>query len=246
MLVVLSLVVGIACPAIIQRFQVDPSAITLQADYIERNIQATRDAYGVSDVNVEPTNTQTETEAGQLAEDAQTTANLRIMDPALVSGAFQHLQSFRQYYSFLSSSTSTATRSTERSSTPSSPFASSTSTSSATKSRGSTSTRSTPTDTASSPPTETSAVLRASPCSCRAESRLPAIWASTSLASTSASRLPRVLDRRRSRRRRRPRARLPPQRGGGGWQRHDDLLRRRRTEPRRPVQPPRVRAAVPE
>ena len=99
-LVVLSLVVGIAYPAIIQRFQVDPSAITLEADYIERNIQATRDAYGVSDVNVEPTNTQTETEAGQLAEDAQTTANLRIMDPALVSGAFQNLQSFRQYYSF--------------------------------------------------------------------------------------------------------------------------------------------------
>lgn len=99
-LVVLSLVVGIAYPAIIQRFQVDPSARTLEAEYIDRNIQATRDAYGVADVNMVPTDTRTDTEAGQLAEDAQTTANIRIMDPALVSGAFQNLQSFRQYYEF--------------------------------------------------------------------------------------------------------------------------------------------------
>ena len=99
-LVVLSLVVGIAYPAIIQRFQVEPSARTLEAEFIDRNIQATRDAYGVADVNVVPTDTRTDTEAGQLAEDAQTTANIRIMDPALVSGAFQNLQSFRQYYQF--------------------------------------------------------------------------------------------------------------------------------------------------
>lgn len=99
-LVVLSLIVGIAYPAIIQRFQVDPSARTLEAEYIDRNIQSTREAYGVADVNMQPTDTRTDTEAGQLAEDAQTTANIRIMDPAMVSGAFQNLQSFRQYYEF--------------------------------------------------------------------------------------------------------------------------------------------------
>ena len=100
MLIVASLVVGVAYPALIQRFQVDPSARTLEAEYITRNIEATRAAYGVDDVDVIPTDTRTTTEEGQLADDAQTTANIRIMDPGLVSKAFQNLQSFRQYYTF--------------------------------------------------------------------------------------------------------------------------------------------------
>ncbi|WP_293694295.1 UPF0182 family protein [uncultured Agrococcus sp.] len=100
MLIVASLVVGAAYPALIQRFQVDPSARTLEAEFIDRNIESTRDAFGVSEVEMVPTDTRTTTEQGQLAEDAQTTANIRIMDPALVSEAFQNLESYRQFYSF--------------------------------------------------------------------------------------------------------------------------------------------------
>lgn len=100
MLIVASLVVGAAYPALIQRFQVDPSARTLEADYIQRNIDSTREAYGVADVERIPTDTRTTVEQGQLAEDAQTTANIRIMDPAMVSEAFQNLESYRQFYRF--------------------------------------------------------------------------------------------------------------------------------------------------
>lgn len=100
MLIIASLVVGVAYPALIQRFQVDPSAGTLEAEFIDRNIESTRAAFGVDEVEVIPTDTRMTTEEGQLAADAQTTANIRIMDPGLVSHAFQNLQSFRQYYTF--------------------------------------------------------------------------------------------------------------------------------------------------
>ena len=87
-------------PAIIQRFQVDPSARTLEADYIQRNIEATRDAYGISDVVEIAYEASTDTSAGALRADAETTANIRIIDPALVTDAFAQLEQFRQYYQF--------------------------------------------------------------------------------------------------------------------------------------------------
>jgi len=98
--VVSSLLIGQAYPWVIQRFQVDPSARTLESSFIERNIQATRDAYGLSDVVEIPYQAETEASAGALRADAVTTANIRIIDPALVTDAFSQLEQFRQYYRF--------------------------------------------------------------------------------------------------------------------------------------------------
>ena len=98
--IISGLVLGLGYPAIIQRFQVDPSARTLEADYIQRNIEATRDAYGISDVVEIAYEASTDTSAGALRADAETTANIRIIDPALVTDAFAQLEQFRQYYQF--------------------------------------------------------------------------------------------------------------------------------------------------
>lgn len=98
--IVSSLLIGSAYPGIIQRFQVDPSARTLEAPFIERNIEATRDAYGVADLEYVPYQAVTEASAGALREDAITTANIRLIDPALVTDAFAQLEQFRQYYRF--------------------------------------------------------------------------------------------------------------------------------------------------
>ena len=94
------LVIGTGYPAIIQRFQVDPSARTLEAPFIERNIEATRAAYGVSEIEEISYNASTDTSPGALRADAATTANIRIIDPALVTDAFAQLEQFRQYYRF--------------------------------------------------------------------------------------------------------------------------------------------------
>lgn len=98
--VVSSLVIGQAYPWLIQRFQVDPSARTLEAEFIQRNIEATRDAYGIDEVVEVPYQAETEASPGALRADAVTAANIRIIDPALVSDAFAQLEQFRQYYRF--------------------------------------------------------------------------------------------------------------------------------------------------
>jgi uncharacterized membrane protein (UPF0182 family) len=100
LLLVSGLVVGSIYPFVVQRFQVDPSARTYESEFIQRNIDATRAAYGVDDVNEVSYAAETDVEAGALREDAETTANIRIIDPALVSSSFSQLQRFKQYYSF--------------------------------------------------------------------------------------------------------------------------------------------------
>lgn len=100
LLLVSGLLIGSVYPAIVQRFQVQPSARTYEADYIERGIEATRDAYGVADVEEVPYAATTDAEQGALREDAETTANIRIIDPSIVTRSFKQLEQFKQYYTF--------------------------------------------------------------------------------------------------------------------------------------------------
>lgn len=100
LLIVSSIIIGSLYPWVIQRFQVDPSARTLEAPYIGYNIDMTRDAYGVADVETIPFEAKTDAEPGALRSDAATTANIRLMDPLVISPAFQQLEQFRQYYQF--------------------------------------------------------------------------------------------------------------------------------------------------
>lgn len=100
LLVISGLLVGSVYPWIVQRFQVEPSARSLEAPFIERNIGATRDAYGITGIEEVPYAATTTAEEGALREDAETTANIRIIDPALVTDAFAQLEQFRPYYGF--------------------------------------------------------------------------------------------------------------------------------------------------
>jgi uncharacterized membrane protein (UPF0182 family) len=102
LLIVSSLVIGSIYPAVIQRFQVEPSARTLEADYIDHAIEATRSAYGVDDqhVKVQAYAATTDAEEGALRTDAETTANIRILDPAIVTKTFSQLERVKQYYRF--------------------------------------------------------------------------------------------------------------------------------------------------
>ena len=100
LLLVSGLLVGAVYPAIVQRFQVDPSARTAEAEYIARGIEATRAAYGVDGVQEVPYEATTDVAAGQLREDADTTANIRIIDPSIVTRSFKQLEQFKQYYTF--------------------------------------------------------------------------------------------------------------------------------------------------
>jgi len=100
LLLVAGLVVGTAYPWVIQRFQVAPNERVLEQPYIQRNIDLTRDAYGLEGVEEVPYNATTDAEPGALRSDAETTANIRIIDPSIVSPAVRQLEQFKQYYGF--------------------------------------------------------------------------------------------------------------------------------------------------
>jgi uncharacterized membrane protein (UPF0182 family) len=87
-------------PGAIQQFQVKPSESSKEAPYIQRNIDATRAAYGLTDVDVQEYNAVVAPNAGQLAGDAATISNIRLMDPAVLSATFRQLQQIKPYYGF--------------------------------------------------------------------------------------------------------------------------------------------------
>ncbi|MBX3098328.1 MAG: UPF0182 family protein [Salinibacterium sp.] len=100
LLLVSGLVVGSIYPWVVQRFQVEPTAKTYEASYIQRSIDATRAGYGVADVQEVPYSATTDAAPGALRADAETTASIRILDPSIAQKAFSQLQQFKQYYGF--------------------------------------------------------------------------------------------------------------------------------------------------
>ncbi|WP_104117278.1 UPF0182 family protein [Arthrobacter sp. B1805] len=100
MLIVTALLAGGVYPAVVQRFQVDPSQLSAEGEYIDRNIAMTREAYGLDQVETANYTPEADPQAGALNSDGETTANIRLLDPNLVSDAFSQLQQFRQYYQF--------------------------------------------------------------------------------------------------------------------------------------------------
>ena len=100
LLVVSSVLIAGIYPGAIQQFQVKPSESSKEAPYIQRNIDATRSAYGLDDVQVNDYQATLTATAGQLADDAATIANIRLMDPNVLSATFRQLQQIKPYYAF--------------------------------------------------------------------------------------------------------------------------------------------------
>ncbi|WP_210415963.1 UPF0182 family membrane protein [Humibacter ginsenosidimutans] len=100
LLIVSAIIVGVIYPWGVQKLVVAPSEKTVESPYISRSIDSTRQAFDVNNVKVSTYDAKTDAKQGALRQDADTTASIRILDPAVVSGAFAQLQQFRQYYGF--------------------------------------------------------------------------------------------------------------------------------------------------
>jgi len=101
LLVVTAVVAGGAYPALIQSLRVKPSEKSLEAPYLERNITATRTAFGLDRVK------RIQNPAPEATEDKdvlRTAANdipgVRIIDPNVVAPTFRQLEGQRDYYAF--------------------------------------------------------------------------------------------------------------------------------------------------
>jgi uncharacterized membrane protein (UPF0182 family) len=100
LLIVSSLVVGVAYPWFVNQFQVVPNQERLESQFYQRNIDATKKAYGIDGLEKIDYDAATTAEAGQLREDAETTSSIRIMDPAIIPPTVRQLEQYRSYYRF--------------------------------------------------------------------------------------------------------------------------------------------------
>lgn len=93
-----SILIGGIWPYAMQSFQVKPSEPDKEGPYIAKNITATRSAYGVNGAVVVPYSASTSLSAKQLSESAAQRVSSRLLDPTLISDAFEQLQQVRGYY----------------------------------------------------------------------------------------------------------------------------------------------------
>ncbi|MDP5182713.1 UPF0182 family protein [Blastococcus sp. BMG 814] len=107
LLLVSSLVIGVAYPAIVQQFVVKPSANEKEAPYIELAIESTLDAYGLSEIDYVDYAQQTTGDAvdpdlvlAELRNDTETIPNARLLDPNVLSDTFTARQQIRNVYGF--------------------------------------------------------------------------------------------------------------------------------------------------
>jgi hypothetical protein len=93
-----SVVVGTIYPTLIQQFRVNPNEYAKERKYIARNIAATRDAYGLSEIETEsfPYTENLTTEVVQA--NATTIDNARLWDPSVLESVYAQLQEFATYY----------------------------------------------------------------------------------------------------------------------------------------------------
>lgn len=95
---VTSVIVGGVYPALVQRLTVQPDEVNKESEYVAYNIEFTREAYGLADVELEsfaasPVLTQEDLEAN-----ASTIRNIRLWDPGVIKETYQQLQNIVTYY----------------------------------------------------------------------------------------------------------------------------------------------------
>jgi uncharacterized membrane protein (UPF0182 family) len=98
LLVLSSILIGGIWPAIVQRFQVQPSEPDKEAPYITKNIEATRDAFNISGVQLENYPGVTTDTPQELQKKAAELPGVRLIDPRRVSDTFEQLQQIRGFY----------------------------------------------------------------------------------------------------------------------------------------------------
>ena len=98
-----ALVIGVAWPLAMEQFSVKPSAATRERESIQRNIEATWDAYKIrpgENIDYQKNWTQEQAVPAEVNADAPTLDNIRILDPNVVSPAFYQRQALRNFYGF--------------------------------------------------------------------------------------------------------------------------------------------------
>jgi uncharacterized membrane protein (UPF0182 family) len=101
-LAAVSVLLGTAYPAFVQRFRVTPQEFQREAPYIEDNLDGTTTAYGIEADEIEALQQDYEpvVTAADLEGNEATQDNIRLWRPAILAQNFLSLQRIRNYYEF--------------------------------------------------------------------------------------------------------------------------------------------------
>ncbi len=97
-----ALVVGSAWPVLVHRLTAQPSASTVELPYIARNQRATLAAFGLDGQVSNVSYGSTVLNGSALTQQAERTAQIRLLDPGRVSPTFNVKQQLQAYYGFKS------------------------------------------------------------------------------------------------------------------------------------------------
>jgi uncharacterized protein len=95
-----AVVAGGIYPAFVQRFQVEPAESSREAEFIRYNIEATRAAMGLDNVEVDAFDYNESLDADDLQDNEGTIRNVRLLDPGVVDDTYQRLQGLTTFYEF--------------------------------------------------------------------------------------------------------------------------------------------------
>ena len=98
-----AIVMGGIYPAFVQRFQVEPNETSREVEFTQRNIDATREAFGLepdADVTETAFAYTTDVTADELRENATTVRNTRVLDPVVTHPTFERFEALRDFYRF--------------------------------------------------------------------------------------------------------------------------------------------------
>lgn len=98
--VVASILVAGVYPFAVQQLRVEPNEVVVEAPFIKRNIEATRRAFGLEDVEARQFPASEDLTAADIKRNQGTIEDVRLWDPTIVAQSYRQLQSLRPYYEF--------------------------------------------------------------------------------------------------------------------------------------------------
>jgi uncharacterized protein len=97
---VTSIGVGGIYPAMVQRFSVEPNEIGRETEYVQHNLDFTRLAYGLTDVETFEFAASSDLDAQRIEANRPTVDNIRLWDPGVLELTYPELQNIKTYYDF--------------------------------------------------------------------------------------------------------------------------------------------------
>ncbi|ASR34416.1 hypothetical protein BAY61_04760 [Prauserella marina] len=100
LLILSGVIIGVAWPAVLEQFSVRPNANEKEATSIQRNMDATRFAYGLDNVEYENYSGRSEATGQEIRADEGTIPNIRLLDPNVLSPTFTQRVGRENFYGF--------------------------------------------------------------------------------------------------------------------------------------------------